>query len=37
MDEKLKSYQNYLSKLVSEFDKIKFTYMSKDRNQFTDT
>ena len=35
-DEKLKSPQNYLSKLASEFDKIKFTYMSKDKNQFTD-
>lgn len=35
-DEKLRSYQEYLSKLASEFDKINFTHMSKDKNRFID-
>ena len=30
------SYQNYLLKLVIEFDKIKFTHISINKNQFTD-
>ena len=35
-DEKLKLYQNYLVKLASEFKEVKFTHMSKDKNQFVD-
>ncbi|KAG5236797.1 RNA-directed DNA polymerase (Reverse transcriptase), Ribonuclease [Salix suchowensis] len=35
-DEKLKLYQNYLVKLASEFEEIKFTHMSRDKNQFAD-
>jgi hypothetical protein len=31
-NEKLKPYQNYLSKLANEFEEIKFTHMSKDKN-----
>jgi len=31
-NEKLRSYQNYLLKLASEFDKIKFTHMRIDKN-----
>jgi len=34
-DEKLRPYQDYLSKLASEFDEIKFAYISKDKNKFT--
>jgi ribonuclease HI len=33
-DEKLRQYQEYLSKLVKEFDEIKFTHMGRDKNQF---
>jgi ribonuclease HI len=35
-DDKLRPYQEYLSKLAKEFDKIKFTYMGRDKNQFAD-
>jgi len=35
-NEKLRSYQDYLLKLAREFDKIKFTRMSRDKNYFTD-
>jgi len=35
-DEKLRSNQEYLSKLVKEFDEIKFTHMEIDKNQFVD-
>ncbi|KAG5235382.1 RNA-directed DNA polymerase (Reverse transcriptase), Ribonuclease [Salix suchowensis] len=35
-DEKLKLYQNYLVKLASEFEEVKFTHMSRDKNQFAD-
>ena len=35
-DEKLKPYQNYFVKLASEFEEIKFTHMSRDKNQFSD-
>jgi len=34
-DKKLRPYQDYLSKLASEFDKIKFAHISKDKNKFT--
>jgi hypothetical protein len=33
-NEKLKPYQNYLLKLASEFEEIKFTHMSRENNQF---
>jgi len=33
-DEKLKSYQDYLLMLANEFEDIKFTHMSRDKNQF---
>jgi hypothetical protein len=32
----LRSNQEYLSKLVKEFDEIKFTHMEIDKNQFVD-
>jgi hypothetical protein len=32
--EKLRSYEEYLSKLGNEFGETKFTYMRKDKNQF---
>jgi ribonuclease HI len=35
-DEKLKLYQSYLLKLADEFEEIKFTYVSRDKNQFAD-
>ena len=35
-DETLKSYQDYLLKLANEFEEIKFTHISRDKNQFTD-
>jgi hypothetical protein len=35
-DEKLKFYKDYLSKLANEFEEIKFTHISKDKNQFVD-
>ena len=35
-DEKLRPNQEYLSKLVKEFDEIKFSYMGRDKNQFAD-
>jgi ribonuclease HI len=31
-DDKLRPYQEYLSKLAKEFDKIKFTHMGRDKN-----
>ena len=33
-DEKLKLYQNYLLRLANEFEEIKFTHISRDKNQF---
>jgi ribonuclease HI len=35
-DEKLKLYQNYLLRLAIEFEEIKFTHISRDKNQFAD-
>ncbi|XP_011014739.1 PREDICTED: uncharacterized protein LOC105118468 [Populus euphratica] len=35
-DEKLKLYQNYLLRLANEFEEIKFTHTSRDKNQFAD-
>ncbi|XP_034892465.1 uncharacterized protein [Populus alba] len=35
-DEKLKLYQNYLLRLANEFKEIKFTHISRDKNQFAD-
>ena len=35
-DERLKPYQEYLSKLADEFDEIEFTHMSRDKNKFAD-
>ena len=35
-DKKLRSYQKYLSKLVKEFDEIKFIRMGREKNQFVD-
>ena len=35
-DEKLKLYQNYLVKLVDEFEEIKFNHIGRDRNYFVD-
>ena len=35
-DEKLKLYQNYLLRLANEFEEIKFTHISRDKNQFAD-
>jgi len=32
--EKLRSYEEYLSKLAKEFNEIKFTYMGREKNQF---
>jgi len=32
----LKPYQNYLLKLARKFKEIKFTHMSRDKNQFVD-
>jgi hypothetical protein len=29
-------YQNYLLRLANEFEEIKFTYISRDKNQFVD-
>eukprot|EP00258_Populus_trichocarpa_P025576 XP_024441595.1 uncharacterized protein LOC112324178 [Populus trichocarpa] len=34
VDEKLKLYQNYLLRLANEFEEIKFTHISKNKNQF---
>ena len=34
-DKKLRPYQDYLSKLASEFDEIKFAHINKDKNKFT--
>jgi hypothetical protein len=31
-DEKLRPCQKYLSKLAKEFDKIKFSYIERDKN-----
>jgi len=31
-DEKLESYQDYLSRLANEFEEIKFTHISRDKN-----
>jgi ribonuclease HI len=35
-DEKLSPYQEYLSKLVKDFDEIEFTHLERQKNQFTD-
>jgi len=35
-DEKLRLYQDYLLKLANEFEEIKFTHISRDKNNFTD-
>jgi ribonuclease HI len=35
-DEKLNLYQNYLLRLANEFKEIKFTHISRDKNQFVD-
>jgi ribonuclease HI len=35
-DEKLKLYQNYLLRSANEFEEIKFTHISRDKNQFVD-
>ncbi|XP_011016316.1 PREDICTED: uncharacterized protein LOC105119820, partial [Populus euphratica] len=35
-DEKLKLYQSYLLRLANEFEEIKFTHISRDKNQFAD-
>ncbi|XP_011015770.1 PREDICTED: uncharacterized protein LOC105119341 [Populus euphratica] len=35
-DDKLKLYQNYLLRLANEFEEIKFTHISRDKNQFAD-
>ena len=35
-DEKLRPYQEYLSKLAREFGEIKFTHLGKDENHFVD-
>jgi hypothetical protein len=32
----LRPNQEYLSKLVKEFDEIKFTHMGRNKNQFAD-
>jgi ribonuclease HI len=36
-DEKLRPYQEYLSKLAKEFEEIKFTHLEKEGNHFADT
>jgi ribonuclease HI len=35
-DEKLKPYQEYLSKLAENFEKIEFNHLGRDKNQFAD-
>jgi len=35
-DDKPRPYQEYLSKLAKEFDKIKFTHIEREKNQFAD-
>jgi ribonuclease HI len=35
-DEKLRPYQEYLSKLAESFDEIEFTHLGRDKNQFAD-
>nr|XP_034889983.1 uncharacterized protein LOC118030069 [Populus alba] len=35
-DEKLRPYQEYLSKLAESFDEIEFTHLRRDKNQFVD-
>jgi len=35
-DEKLRPYQDYLSKLAESLDEIKFTHLGRDKNQFAD-
>jgi ribonuclease HI len=35
-DEKLRPYQEYLSKLAGSFDEIEFTHLGRDKNQFAD-
>jgi len=35
-DEKLRPYQEYLSKLAKEFEEIKFTHLEKEGNHFAD-
>ena len=35
-NEKLRPYQENLTKLIEDFDKIKFTYLNRDKNQFPD-
>jgi ribonuclease HI len=34
-DEKLKPYQEYLSKLAENFEEIEFNHLGRDKNQFT--
>jgi len=36
-DEKLRPYQEYLSKLAREFEEIRFTYLGREGNHFVDT
>jgi hypothetical protein len=36
-DEKLRPYQEYLSKLVREFEEIMFTHLGREGNHFVDT
>jgi hypothetical protein len=36
MDEKLRPYQEYLSKLAESFNEIEFTHLGRDKNQFAD-
>ena len=35
-DEKLRPYQEYLSKLGGEFEEIEFTHLGREGNQFAD-
>jgi hypothetical protein len=35
-DEKLRPYQEYLSKLAENFDDIEFTHLGRDKNWFVD-
>jgi ribonuclease HI len=35
-EEKLRPYQEYLSKLAGEFEEIEFTHLGREGNQFTD-
>jgi len=35
-EEKLRPYQEYLSKLAGEFEEIEFTYLGREGNQFAD-